>query len=113
MGRIARAALKSVCGLIAEGGEAFSETMKHCLTRWENGLPTGAPRSILTSERNNSPIPVGIYSDATGGGEIARLSSLPIQVEPSPIPLRAQANRMPQDMAATPDELFIFPSFLR
>ena len=73
MGRYARAAMRSFCELIAQGGGKPTRSFLDCLRRWGQILPNLAPRMIKTPPEGEEARPVRIYSDATEDANMAGL----------------------------------------
>ena len=111
MGRLGRAALKPVYEPIATGRGAVTREVRDCLRRWPPALPTMAPRLILSLSNKEPAGPVRMYSDATGAGELARISFFSKEEGRRPYLPATQADDDLEELATTSNKIPIFDLF--
>ena len=74
-------------------------------------LPTVAPGLVLSSRDKEPADPVRVYAGATGAGELPSIRFFSCDEGHLPTLLVAQADEKLQDLAATPNEIYICELF--
>ena len=91
MGRLGVSALRPIYEFMTAGGGACPKRVRRNLRWREETLPFIAPRLLMACNQQNRANPVRTYSDATGEGGLAGLTSSSISERPDPISLTGRA----------------------